>query len=188
MASLNTLRTKFGIVLSIIIALALLAFILSLKTEMGFSGNDPRVGVIDGKKMGVIGQIHPLVAETYGIGGEVYVAELDFTGLQAVLAPERVFHSLPKFPTVSRDLALVCEESMTVGMLEACIKKAGGKLLRSVQLFDIYRGPGIAPGKKSIAFSLELRADDRTLTDEDTTGVMNAVLEKLKNDLGVSLR
>ena len=144
--------------------------------------------VIDGKKMGVIGQIHPLVTETYGISGEVYVAELDFTGLQAVLAPERVFHSLPKFPTVSRDLALVCEESMTVGMLEACIKKAGGKLLRSVQLFDIYRGPGIAPGKKSIAFSLELRADDRTLTDEDTTGVMNAVLEKLKNDLGVSLR
>ena len=144
--------------------------------------------VIDGKKMGVIGQIHPLVAETYGIGGEVYAAELDFTGLQAVLAPERVFHSLPKFPTVSRDLALVCEESMTVGMLEACIKKAGGKLLRSVQLFDIYRGPGIAPGKKSIAFSLELRADDRTLTDEDTTSVMNAVLEKLKNDLGVSLR
>ena len=144
--------------------------------------------VIDGKKMGIIGQIHPLVAETYGIGGEVYVAELDFTGLQAVLAPERVFHSLPKFPTVSRDLALVCEESMTVGMLEACIKKAGGKLLRSVQLFDIYRGPGIAPGKKSVAFSLELRADDRTLTDEDTTGVMNAVLEKLKNDLGVSLR
>ena len=144
--------------------------------------------VIDGKKMGVIGQIHPLVAETYGIDGEVYVAELDFTGLQAVLAPERVFHSLPKFPTVSRDLALVCEESMTVGMLGACIKKAGGKLLRSVQLFDIYRGPGIAPGKKSVAFSLELRADDRTLTDEDTTGVMNAVLEKLKNDLGVSLR
>ena len=144
--------------------------------------------VIDGKKMGVIGQIHPLVAETYGIGDQVYVAELDFTDLQAVLAPERVFHSLPKFPTVSRDLALVCEESMTVGMLEACIKKAGGKLLRSVQLFDIYRGPGIAPGKKSVAFSLELRADDRTLTDEDTTGVMNAVLEKLKNDLGVSLR
>ena len=144
--------------------------------------------IIDGKKLGVIGQIHPLVAEAYGIDGEVYVAELDFTGLQAALAPERVFHSLPRFPTVSRDLALVCDEAMTVGMLEACIKKAGGKLLRSIQLFDIYRGPGIAPGKKSIAFSLELRADDRTLTDEDTTGVTNAVLEKLKNDLGVTLR
>ena len=144
--------------------------------------------MIDGKKLGVIGQIHPLVAEGYGISGEVYVAELGFTGLQSALAPERVFHSLPKFPTVSRDLALVCDEAMTVGMLEACIKKAGGKLLRSIQLFDIYRGPGIAPGKKSVAFSLELRADDRTLTDEDTTGVTNAVLEKLKNDLGVTLR
>ena len=144
--------------------------------------------MIDGKKLGVIGQIHPLVAEGYGISGEVYVAELDFTGLQSALAPERVFHSLPKFPTVSRDLALVCDEAMTVGMLEACIKKSGGKLLRSIQLFDIYRGPGIAPGKKSVAFSLELRADDRTLTDEDTTGVTNAVLEKLKNDLGVTLR
>ena len=144
--------------------------------------------VIDGKKMGVIGQIHPLVAETYGIGGEVYVAELDFTGLQAVLAPERVFHGLPKFPTVSRDLALVCEESMTVGMLEACIKKAGGKLLRSVQLFDIYRGPGIAPGKKSIAFSLELRADDRTLTDEDSTGVVEKVHATLKEEKNVTLR
>lgn len=144
--------------------------------------------MIDGKKLGVIGQIHPLVAEGYGISGEVYVAELDFTGLQSALTPERVFHSLPKFPTVSRDLALVCDEAMTVGMLEACIKKAGGKLLRSIQLFDIYRGPGIAPGKKSVAFSLELRADDRTLTDEDTTGVTNAVLEKLKNDLGVTLR
>lgn len=144
--------------------------------------------MIDGKKLGVIGQIHPLVAEGYGISGEVFVAELDFTGLQSALAPERVFHSLPKFPTVSRDLALVCDEAMTVGMLEACIKKAGGKLLRSIQLFDIYRGPGIAPGKKSVAFSLELRADDRTLTDEDTTGVTNAVLEKLKNDLGVTLR
>ena len=144
--------------------------------------------MIDGKKLGVIGQIHPLVAEGYGISGEVYVAELDFTGLQSALAPERVFHSLPKFPTVSRDLALVCDEAMTVGMLEACIKKAGGKLLRSIQLFDIYRGPGIAPDKKSVAFSLELRADDRTLTDEDTTGVTNAVLEKLKNDLGVTLR
>ena len=144
--------------------------------------------MIDGKKLGVIGQIHPLVAEGYGISGEVYVAELNFTGLQSALAPERVFHSLPKFPTVSRDLALVCDEAMTVGMLEACIKKAGGKLLRSIQLFDIYRGPGIAPGKKSVAFSIELRADDRTLTDEDTTGVTNAVLEKLNNDLGVTLR
>lgn len=143
--------------------------------------------MIDGKKLGVIGQIHPLVAEGYGISGEVYVAELDFTGLQSALAPERVFHSLPKFPTVSRDLALVCDEAMTVGMLEACIKKAGGKLLRSIQLFDIYRGPGIAPGKKSVAFSLELRADDRTLTDEEAEEAVKKVLHSLA-ELGVVLR
>ena len=144
--------------------------------------------LIDGKLAGTIGQIHPLVAETYGIGGEVYVADLDFTTIEASLAEERVFHSLPRFPAVTRDLALVCDESLTVGELERCISGAAGKLLRKINLFDIYRGPGIAPGKKSVAFSLELRADDRTLTDEDTTGVTNAILEKLKNDLGVALR
>ena len=143
--------------------------------------------VIDGKKMGVIGQITRWSPRPTASATRSTLRSSTSRACRPFL-PERVFHSLPKFPTVSRDLALVCEESMTVGMLEACIKKAGGKLLRSVQLFDIYRGPGIAPGKKSIAFSLELRADDRTLTDEDTTGVMNAVLEKLKNDLGVSLR
>ena len=144
--------------------------------------------VIGGKVLGVMGQIHPLVAQNYGISGEVYVAELDFTGLMSELAEERVFHSLPRFPAVSRDLALVCDEAVTVGALEACITKAAGPLLRSIRLFDIYRGPGIAEGKKSAAFSLELRADDRTLTDDDSTGVLNAVLDALKKELDVVLR
>ena len=144
--------------------------------------------LIDGKLAGTIGQIHPLVAETYGIGGEVYVADLDFTTIEASLAEERVFHSLPRFPAVTRDLALVCDESLTVGELERCISGAAGKLLRKINLFDIYRGPGIAPGKKSVAFSLELRADDRTLTDEDSTGVVDRVLKALKEEKGVTLR
>ncbi len=143
---------------------------------------------IDGKKVGVIGQIHPLVAETYGIGTEVYAAELDFTLLQSMAGGERVFHPLPKFPAVTRDLALVCDESLTVGELESCITAAAGKLLRKINLFDIYRGVGIEPGKKSVAFSLELRADDRTLTDEDSVGVVNKVLEKLETELHVKLR
>ena len=143
---------------------------------------------IDGKKVGVIGQIHPLVAETYGIGAEVYAAELDFTLLQSMAGGERVFHPLPKFPAVTRDLALVCDESLTVGELESCITAAAGKLLRKINLFDIYRGVGIEPGKKSVAFSLELRADDRTLTDEDSVGVVNKVLEKLETELHVKLR
>ena len=144
--------------------------------------------VIDGKVMGVLGQIHPLIAENYGIGADVYVAELDFTALEGALEPERVFHSLPKFPTVTRDLALVCDESITVGALEDCIAEAGGKLLRKIDLFDIYRGPGIAPGKKSVAFSLELRADDRTLTDEDSVNTVNRVLDALREKLDVVLR
>ena len=144
--------------------------------------------LIDGKVMGVLGQIHPLIAENYGIGADVYVAELDFTALEGALEPERVFHSLPKFPTVTRDLALVCDESITVGALEDCIAEAGGKLLRKIDLFDIYRGPGIAPGKKSVAFSLELRADDRTLTDEDSVNTVNRVLDALREKLDVMLR
>ena len=144
--------------------------------------------LIDGKLAGTIGQIHPLVAEAYGIGGEVYVADLDFTTIEASLAEERVFHSLPRFPAVTRDLALVCDESLTVGELERCISAAAGKLLRKINLFDIYRGPGIAAGKKSVAFSLELRADDRTLTDEDSTGVVDRVLKALKEEKDVTLR
>ena len=144
--------------------------------------------LIDGKLAGTIGQIHPLVAETYGIGGEVYVADLDFTTIEASLAEERVFHSLPRFPAVTRDLALVCDEALTVGELERCISGAAGKLLRKINLFDIYRGPGVPMGKKSVAFSLELRADDRTLTDEDSTGVVERVLKALKEEKDVTLR
>ena len=144
--------------------------------------------LIDGKLAGTIGQIHPLVAETYGIGGEVYVADLDFTTIEASLSEERVFHSLPRFPAVTRDLALVCDESLTVGELERCISAAAGKLLRKINLFDLYRGPGVAAGKKSVAFSLELRADDRTLTDEDSTGVVDRVLKALKEEKDVTLR
>lgn len=144
--------------------------------------------VIDGQAVGVLGQIHPLVAENYGIGADVYAAELDFSLLLTMAGGERVFHPLPKFPAVTRDLALVCDEAVTVGELEACITAAAGKLLRRIDLFDIYRGTGIESGKKSVAFSLELRADDRTLTDEDSVGVVNKVLARLESDLHVRLR
>ena len=136
----------------------------------------------------MIGQIHPLVAERYGIGAEVYCAELDFDLLLASQAEEHVFHPLPRFPAVTRDLALVCDEGITIGQLEACIRKAGGSLLRRIDLFDIYRGTGIAEGKKSVAFSLELRADDRTLTDDDSTGTVQRILDALQKELGAVLR
>ena len=144
--------------------------------------------VVDGEEIGVIGQIHPLVLSNYNMDTEVYCAELNFTKLQAHLAPESLYKPLPKFPTVSRDLALVCDETITVGQLSECILSAGGELLRSVKLFDVYRGTGVAPGKKSVAFNLELRADNRTLTDEDTNQTIGNILDSLEKTLHVVLR
>ena len=143
---------------------------------------------VDSINVGVFGQVHPLVTKNYGIDSEVYAAELDFTALSTLLLPAATYHPLPKYPAVSRDIAVVCEEETTVAELEACIRSAGGKLLRDVRLFDIYRGKGIDIGKKSVAFSLTLRADDRTLTDSDSDGVISAVLAKLESILGAKLR
>ena len=144
--------------------------------------------IIDGKDVGVFGQIHPLVAKNYGIDGEIYCAELNFTELLTVLAPEKTYHPLPKFPAVSRDLAIVCDEALTVSQVENVISAAAGKLLRNIALFDIYRGVGIPQGKKSMAFSLELRADDRTLTDQDSEAAMARILDALKKELDAVLR
>lgn len=143
---------------------------------------------VDSINVGVFGQVHPLVTKNYGIDSEVYAAELDFTALSTLLLPAATYHPLPKYPAVSRDIAVVCDEETTVAELEACIRSAGGKLLRDVRLFDIYRGKGIDIGKKSVAFSLTLRADDRTLTDSDSDGVISAVLAKLESILGAKLR
>ena len=132
--------------------------------------------------------MHPLVAKNYGIDADIYAAELNFTALSNLLAPASTYVPLPKYPAVSRDIAVVCDEALTVAELTACIQKAGGKLLREVQLFDIYRGKGIEDGKKSTAFSLTLRADDRTLTDADSDSVITAVLKALETELGAKLR
>ena len=143
---------------------------------------------INGVELGYIGQVHPLVAQNYGIDGEVYCAEINFTKLFDLQLPDATYVPLPKYPGVTRDLALVCDEAVTVAQVEDVITASAGKLLRGVKLFDIYRGTGIADGKKSLAFSLELRADDRTLTDADSEGVINKVLDALKTKLDAVLR
>ena len=138
--------------------------------------------------VGTFGQIHPLVAQNYGVDAELYCAELSFDALFAVRGADPVYKPLPKFPSVTRDLAVVCRENITVGQLEECIAKYAGKLLSGVALFDIYRGTHIAEGSKSVAFSLEFRAPDRTLTDTDTETAMKNILDGLKNDLDAVLR
>ena len=143
---------------------------------------------IGGRLIGHIGQIHPIVAKNYGIDAEVYCAELNMEQLFAVQLPEATYVPLPKYPSVTRDLAIVCNEAITVAQAESVISNAAGKLLRSIRLFDIYRGTGIPEGKKSMAFSLELRADDRTLTDSDSDSVTTCVLDALQKEIGANLR
>lgn len=150
-------------------------------------GRCARVSV-GGVDLGCFGQIHPLVARSYGIDGEIFAAELNFTALLSLQLPEKTYTPLPKYPAVTRDIAVVCGEAVTVAALSDCIRAAGGKLLRSVELFDIYRGKGIASGSKSAAFRLTLRADDRTLTDADSDGVVSAVLAALEKELNAKLR
>ncbi|MDY4507545.1 MAG: phenylalanine--tRNA ligase subunit beta [Candidatus Faecousia sp.] len=144
--------------------------------------------VIDGMEVGVMGQVHPLVAKNYGIDTDVYCAEISFTKLLQCRLPDATYSPLPKYPAVTRDLALICDEAVTVAQAEEVITAAAGKLLRDVKLFDIYRGVGVPEGKKSMAFSLELRADDRTLTDTDSEGVVAKVLNSLKEKLNATLR
>ncbi len=143
---------------------------------------------MSGMDVGYIGQVHPLVCQNYDMDAEVYCAEIDFSKLVSLQLPEATYVPLPKYPTVTRDLALICDERITVAEAETVIVESAGKLLRDIRLFDIYRGTGVPEGKKSLAFSLSLRADDRTLTDADSEAVVSKVLTALKEKLGAILR
>ncbi len=138
--------------------------------------------------LGVFGQIHPLVAQNYGVDAELYCAELSFEALLSVKGSDPVYTPLPKFPSVSRDIAVVCEEAVTVGDLEAVIRKGAKGLLKEVSLFDIYRGKGVDEGKKSVAFNLVLRAEDRSLTSEEADEDVKSILAALETELGAVLR
>ncbi len=142
----------------------------------------------DGKYLGVFGQIHPLTARNYGVDAELYCAELSFDALSQVRGGAPVYQPLPKFPSVTRDIAVVCDESVTVGQLEAAIRKGARGLLKEVSLFDIYRGVGIRPGKKSVAFNLILRSDDRSLTSEEADEDVKSILAALEQDCAAVLR
>ncbi len=138
--------------------------------------------------LGVMGQIHPQVAKNYGVDAELYCAELNFEALLAAKGPDPEYVPLPKFPSVTRDIAVVCAEEVTVGALEAAIKKGAHGLLKQVSLFDVYRGQNIPEGKKSVAFNLVLRSDERSLTGEEADEDVKSILETLKEDCGASLR
>ncbi|MBS1403296.1 MAG: phenylalanine--tRNA ligase subunit beta [Oscillospiraceae bacterium] len=139
-------------------------------------------------KLGVIGQIHPRVAANYGVDTELYTAELKLDAMLHARGATPVYVPLPRFPAVTRDIAVVCDAALPVARLEACILGAGGQYLKRCELFDVYTGAPIPAGMKSVAFSLELRADDQTLTDEHADETMSAVLTALKETCNASIR
>lgn len=139
-------------------------------------------------ELGVIGQIHPLVAANYGVDAELYTAELKLDAILDARGGTPVYSPLPRFPAVTRDIAVVCDASIPVAKLEKCILGAGGEYLKHCELFDVYTGAPIPAGMKSVAFSLEMRAEDQTLTDEHADETMNAVLAALKETFDAVMR
>lgn len=138
--------------------------------------------------VGIFGQIHPAVAENYGVDTELWCAELSFDVLFANVRAMPVYTPLPKFPSVSRDIAVVCSSEIPVGSLTECIMENGGQFLKDCTLFDVYTGHHIAEGMKSVAFSLTMRAEDRTMTDEDADSTVKAVLAGLKEKYNAVMR
>ena len=135
---------------------------------------------VNGQEIGVLGQIHPLVAANYGVDTELFCAELKFDALFAARGADPVYTPLPKFPAVTRDIAVLVDAAVTVGALEDCILSAAKSLLKDVKLFDIYNGANLPEGKKSVAFNLILRADDRSLTAQEADDEVKTVLEALE--------
>jgi len=140
------------------------------------------------QKIGIIGQVHPLVMKNYGIDTAVYAAELDFDAIFALRAAEKLYKPLPKFPATTRDFSFVCEESLEVGTIEEEMKKAGGKLVEGIILFDIYRGPQVGENKKSVSMRVTLRASDRTLTVEEAEKTGSKILAALNKAFDITLR
>lgn len=138
--------------------------------------------------LGIFGEIHPQVSENYSFTKRVYVAQLDFEAMFENHESEAHYKPLPKFPALSRDFSFVCDEDLEVGTIEKVIRKAGVSTLESVKLFDIYRGAQVGQGKKSVSFSISLRASDRTLNDEEADNAVKKILKVLERELGITLR
>jgi len=135
----------------------------------------------------VLGEVHPKTAEKFDISKKCYVAEIYIDKFEKAEKTLKIYKPLPKFPAVSRDLALICDASLPVGKINAAIKRGGGKLLETVKLFDVYQGSQIEEGKKSVAYNFTLRSENETLTDDQIERTVNKILKELKQ-IGAELR
>ena len=142
---------------------------------------------VENEEVALLGEIHPDVAENYSIGAKVYVASISVDKLFKYQHTKRVYKPSPRFPALTRDLAVVCDRITPVLLLEKLIAKAVGKTLEHISLFDVYQGEQIEKGKKSVAFSLRLRAADKTMTDAEADEAMNKAIKAL-DVVGAELR
>ena len=144
--------------------------------------------ILDGKILGRIGEVHPDTIENYGIKERVYLGQLDYDIVKEESKLEISFKELPKYPSVTRDLALVLDESVLVGEIEKVINKHGKDLIEKIELFDIYTGDQIPEGKKSVAYSIIYRSYEKTLTDKEINSVQNNLIEDLEKSFDAELR
>ncbi len=131
------------------------------------------------RRIGVMGEVHPKVAEEYGISGRIYLCELELTDIMKNVNLIKAYQPLPRYPSMTRDIAIVVREDVAVGDLQATICEAGGELLESVKMFDIYRGSQLESNEKSVAYALEYRAKNRTLTEGEVEEIHKNVLALL---------
>uniref|UniRef100_I5AR64 Phenylalanine--tRNA ligase beta subunit n=1 Tax=Eubacterium cellulosolvens (strain ATCC 43171 / JCM 9499 / 6) TaxID=633697 RepID=I5AR64_EUBC6 len=141
----------------------------------------------EGKVIGYLGEIHPLVQKNYGIGDRVYVAVLDMPEILPFVSFDHKFTGIAKFPAVTRDLSMLIPKEIEAAAIEKVIRQRGGKILESLKLFDIYEGEQVEAGFKSMAYSLSFRSKEKTLEESDITAAMKKILNGL-GDLGIDLR
>ena len=144
--------------------------------------------LVNGAEAGVFGTVHPSVTKKYGLSGEILAAEIRMDALLAAIGADKLYHPLPKFPASTRDIAVLVDDGIPAASMQASVEKAAGSILETVKLFDVYKGENIPDGKKSVAYSLILRAPDRTLTDEECDKAMKAAISALEKDFGAVLR
>ena len=143
--------------------------------------------IYDGKVVGYLGEVHPIVCKNYDIGTRAYIAVLDMPLIVDEATFDRKYEGVAKYPAVSRDISMVVPKNILAGQIEEMIEQRGGKLLENYQLFDIYEGEQIKEGFKSMAYSITFRAKDRTLEENDVTGAMKKILNGLES-MGIELR
>ena len=144
---------------------------------------------VDGQEMGIIGELHPLVREAFQLPEQpICVSEIDLDGILGQCGPPREMSPVSVHPPIYEDLAVVVEEGIPAALVRDLMVETGVPLLRSVALFDIYRGPQVGSGRKSLAYRLTYQADDRTLTDREVAEVRQAIVIRLKTELSATLR